>query len=126
MSCKSYVIDAIKQFINDPPDSPVQRGYLHALIAVAKEALELDPNDPVILEANELLKPQPKLSAYRVSFQRDSFDPRREQGIAITREYGVNDALFIIPDDATTPVDILHKVHDYTLDWAHPIDGRQS
>jgi len=46
-----YVRDALKLFVVDPPDSPSQEGYLHALINVAVEGLGIPGNDPDILLA---------------------------------------------------------------------------
>jgi hypothetical protein len=58
----SYILDAIKSFIADPPDTQFQRGYLLALISIHNEALELDPNDPLIQDASNLLKLPPERS----------------------------------------------------------------
>lgn len=40
-----YLVNALEGFINDPPDSPFQRGYLAALIAVYKEGLGKGTDD---------------------------------------------------------------------------------
>lgn len=49
-----YVSSAIDGFLNDPPDSPFQRGYLAALVAIYKEALGRDKSDARLIAAERL------------------------------------------------------------------------
>jgi len=53
---EEYVSSAIQGFLNDPPDTDSQWGYLSALLAVAKEALGQRMDMPPFAEAHELWK----------------------------------------------------------------------
>ena len=53
-ACEPYVATAIDAFLNDPPDSDFQRGYLAALVAVYKEAIGRPAADARIIAAEKL------------------------------------------------------------------------
>lgn len=62
------------------------------------------------------------LSACRCEFQEER-RKRSETGIAITIGHGSDNVVCIIPDTATTYIDVLKDVWNYQLDWSHSIDG---
>lgn len=49
------VRSSIEQFVNDPPDSDWQRGYLSGLLAVAKKAFKREL-DPIVIQGEHVLK----------------------------------------------------------------------
>lgn len=52
-SVDEYVLEAIFSFVNDPPDSESQEGYLAALLMVYKVGLHGDPE--LVADAERLL-----------------------------------------------------------------------
>ena len=50
-----YIVEAVQDFVSDPPDSEFERGYLFALLTVWIEALNL-PEDGLFVAANNILK----------------------------------------------------------------------
>lgn len=46
---RDYVRSSLEGFLLDPPDSDFQRGYMAALKAVAKEAMDHPPTDPLMI-----------------------------------------------------------------------------
>lgn len=63
------------------------------------------------------------VSACKCSFVRFEGKGEWETGIAVTTVFGLSSVIAIVPDDATTPIDIPNEVWDYRLDWTHSIDG---
>lgn len=51
-----FIIAEIGRFLDDPPDSDHQRGYLAALINVYREGLGRGADDARLLAAERLLK----------------------------------------------------------------------
>ena len=51
----AYVIEALEGFLNDPPDSDFQFGYLSALCAVYREALN-GQKDARLIACERILK----------------------------------------------------------------------
>lgn len=52
-----YIMKAIEGFLNDPPDSEFQEGYLSALISVYREAIGRGESDARIEAAERLIRP---------------------------------------------------------------------
>ena len=50
-----HILEAIEQFLGDPPDSQFQRGYLAALVTVYEEGLGRGKEDARIMAAKRLL-----------------------------------------------------------------------
>lgn len=46
----------IQGFLDDPPDTPSQQGFLAAALMIATEIMGIEWNDPLILSADELVK----------------------------------------------------------------------
>ena len=53
---EEYVRSAVQGFVNDPPDTDPQWGYLSALLVVAKDALGQQMDTSPFAEARELWK----------------------------------------------------------------------
>ena len=51
-----WLVRAIEGFLNDPPDSDHQRGYLAALLCVYQEGLGLGKTDERMIVAQRLLQ----------------------------------------------------------------------
>jgi hypothetical protein len=54
-NAEEYVRSSVASFLSDPPDSEYQRGFLGAMLIVAKEALDLSPDIQPFAEAQKLL-----------------------------------------------------------------------
>ncbi len=52
---RGYVKKAIEGFINDPPDSEYQRGFLASLLCLYREALEMPLNDKILIAGENIL-----------------------------------------------------------------------
>ena len=53
---ENYIRSSVQTFLVDPPDSEFQRGFLSALLVVAKEALGLHLDVPPFAKAQKLVK----------------------------------------------------------------------
>jgi hypothetical protein len=62
-----FIMDAIVGFLNDPPDSDFQTGYLAALTVIYREGLRRGHDDARLLRAEEICK--------RVAFPSPGNDP---------------------------------------------------
>jgi disulfide oxidoreductase YuzD len=45
----------LEGFVNDPPDSDYQQGFLAASLVIANEIMGIEWDDPLILAANDLI-----------------------------------------------------------------------
>jgi hypothetical protein len=50
----AYLKAALKSFIDDPPDNEFQRGYMSALIEVARQYLYWPENNETLVEARKV------------------------------------------------------------------------
>jgi len=53
---EEYVTSSVQTFLGDPPDSDYQRGFLGAMLIVAKEPLGLQMDKPPFKKAEKLLR----------------------------------------------------------------------
>ena len=51
-----YIVDAVAGFLNDPPDSEYQYGYLGALLNVWREGVGRNCDDGRLIAAEALLR----------------------------------------------------------------------
>ncbi len=55
MANEAPIRTLLRGFIDDPPDSDYQSGFLGAVIIIANEIMGIDVNDPLLVEANSIL-----------------------------------------------------------------------
>ena len=63
-----YVIRAVEQFLNDPPDTDYQRGFLAALLVLWREGLNGSEADARIIAAEKLTQTEQHGAERRMSF----------------------------------------------------------
>jgi hypothetical protein len=51
-----YLVQTIEGFLNDPPDTPFQRGYLAAVVCVYREGLGRGIADARLIAAQRLIQ----------------------------------------------------------------------
>ena len=56
---RRYLLDAFRGFLNDHPDTDIQRGYLAAMVTVYREAIANKPH--AIVDCADALLAQPEV-----------------------------------------------------------------
>lgn len=63
MTQEQYMRLMFRSFVDDPPDSDFQNGYLSAGCVIAQEVMGFDANDEDLVKARNLLAPAAKVVA---------------------------------------------------------------
>lgn len=59
MTQEQIIRRMLQGFVDDPPDSEYQDGFLNAILSIAREVMGFDWNDPIFAKVDEVRGPHP-------------------------------------------------------------------